>query len=231
MGAVIGSGVALGQNFHQIEERPVANSVYIVFIVLTGAGVLTTFLLANPTTVRRADGTRAVIIAQLSWWDELSGVFYGLYHDPLIILLIPYFWASNWFYTWQFNDFNLALFNPRTRGLNNLLYWLSQIIGAGLFGLFLDSVRLSRRMRAYVGWAILFAQIMATWGGNWVIQRTYSRETVYAVEPVFKKMDLHDDQYAGRAILYIWNGISDACWQTYAYCAPCSYSCRHPFAH
>lgn len=217
MGAVIGAGVALGQNFHQIDENAVPNNIYIVFIVLTACGVLTTLLLADPATVRRADGTRAIVVAQLSWWDELSGVFYGLAHDPLILLLVPYFWASNWFYTWQFNDFNLALFNPRTRALNNLLYWLSQIVGAGLFGLFLDSVRLSRRMRAYLGWAILFAQIMATWGGNWVIQRTYTREMVEDKVNKFHKMDLYDEGFVGRAWLYIWNGISDACWQTYAY--------------
>lgn len=177
-----------------------------------------TLLLANPTSVRRADGTRAVVIVQLSWLDELSGVFQGLLSDPLIILLLPYFWASNWFYTWQFNDFNLALFNPRTRALNNLLYWLSQILGAGLFGLFLDSSRLSRRARALFGWGILLVQIMAVWGGNYVLQRTYDRSTI--LDPGFVKMDLRDREYVGRAWLYVWNGISDACWQTYAYCAP-----------
>lgn len=176
-----------------------------------------TLLLADPVTIRRADGTRAVVIAQVSWADELRGVFQGLLSDPLILLLFPYFWASNWFYTWQFNDFNLALFNPRTRALNNLLYWLSQILGAGLFGLFLDSSRLSRRARAHIGWAILFAQIMAVWGGNYVIQRTYDRDTI--LDPAFVKMDLRDARYPSRAWLYIWNGISDACWQTYAYCA------------
>ena len=212
-GAVIGSAVGLGQNFNVLDERRVDNGVYITFIVITACGFLATLLLADPTTVRRADGTRAVIVAQLSWIDEFRGAFTGVVQDPLILLLLPYFWASNWFYTWQFNDFNLALFNPRTRSLNNLLYWLSQILGAGLFGLFLDSPRLTRKWRAYLGWLILLLQIMATWAGNFVVQQTYSRDNL--PNP---KGDLHDSIYTGRAILYIWNGISDSCWQTYAYC-------------
>ncbi|KZV84729.1 major facilitator superfamily transporter [Exidia glandulosa HHB12029] len=211
IGAVIGSAVPLALTFHQTEDVSVGNGTYIAFIILTASGMCATLLLSPPSTVRRADGTRSVVMVQLSWIDEIRGVFQGLLSDPLIILLLPYFWASNWFYTWQFNDFNLALFNPRTRALNNLLYWLSQILGAGLFGLFLDSSRLSRRSRAHIGWVVLLAQIMAVWAGNLVIQRTYDRDN----KP--PKMDLTDKLYAGRAILYIWNGISDACWQTYAY--------------
>ncbi|KAH7101411.1 major facilitator superfamily domain-containing protein [Auriculariales sp. MPI-PUGE-AT-0066] len=216
-GAVIGSAVPLAQTFHAAgtEEKPVSNGVYIGFIVITAAGFLSTLVLADPSTMRRADGSRAVVVAQLSWIDEFRGAFLGLVYDPLILLLLPYFWASNWFYTWQFNDFNLALFNPRTRSLNNLLYWLSQILGAGLFGIFLDSSRLTRKSRAYGGWIVLFAMIMATWGGNYVVQQTYDRATVE--DNTFRKTDIRDREYAGRAILYIWNGISDSCWQTYAY--------------
>ena len=53
--------------------------------------------------------------------------------------------------------------------LNNLLYWLSQIIGAGVMGLFLDFKGLRRRVRAFGGWIILFTII------NWLATRERSR--------------------------------------------------------
>lgn len=38
-------------------------------------------------------------------------------------------------------------------------YWLAQIIGALVFGFFLDNQKLSRRKRAIWGWAFLFVVI------------------------------------------------------------------------
>ena len=40
-------------------------------------------------------------------------------HSALAVLLFPFFLTSNWFYTWQFNDYNGALFTLRTRALVN----------------------------------------------------------------------------------------------------------------
>jgi hypothetical protein len=70
------------------------------------------------------------------------------------------FFASNWFYTYQFNDVNLPNFNIRTRALNNVLYWMSQIIGAYVFGYCLDIRACSRRLRAKIGLAALFVITM-----------------------------------------------------------------------
>jgi len=59
----------------------------------------------------------------------------------------------------EFNDYNDALFNIRARSLNNLVYWLSQIIGSISIGFLLDQKWISRRVRAYSGWVILFFMI------------------------------------------------------------------------
>ena len=55
----------------------------------------------------------------------------------------------------EFNDYNGTLFNIRTRALNNLVYWLSQIIGSVAIGFLLDQQGIRRRIRAYVGWFVL----------------------------------------------------------------------------
>ena len=60
----------------------------------------------------------------------------------------------------EFNDFNGALFNIRTRSLNNLVYWLAQILGSGAMGFLLDQRGLSRRVRAFSGWCVLLIMVL-----------------------------------------------------------------------
>ena len=61
--------------------------------------------------------------------------------------------------TTEFNDYNGALFNIRARSLNNLVYWLSQIVGSIAIGLLLDQRRLARRFRAFSGWLVLLLMV------------------------------------------------------------------------
>lgn len=94
-----------------------------------------------------------------SWLSEIKGLFETFKLEPYIVLLFPMFWASNWFYTYQFNSVNGAVFDVRTRALNSVLYWTAQIFGAGLNGLFLD-VPMRRRTKALVAWVNLFVLTM-----------------------------------------------------------------------
>ena len=66
----------------------------------------------------------------------------------------------------EFNDYNGAIFNIRTRSLNNLIYWLSQMVGAILMGLLLDQRGIRRRIRAYTGWFALLVLVFIVhiWG-------------------------------------------------------------------
>jgi hypothetical protein len=91
-----------------------------------------------------------------TWKTELLGLWETLRSDPYIILLFPMFFASNWFYTYQFNDVNLAQFNTRTRALNNTLYWIAQMFGAGIFGFALDFPNIRRTTRAKAAWVAMF---------------------------------------------------------------------------
>lgn len=96
--------------------------------------------------------------------------------------------------------------------MNALLYWLSQIFGSGLFGLLLDFQKLfSRQQRAVLGWVILSCVIFIVWGFGWSVQRDYDRDSTLI------KMDWKDSGYLGRVWLYIFYGLTDSMWQTYAY--------------
>ncbi|KAK0556166.1 hypothetical protein OC846_001385 [Tilletia horrida] len=216
LGAVIGSIVELGLAKDN-QANTVSNATYAAFLVLMVLGSLVTWCLKKPEDVIRSDGTRVVVPTQLSWKLEIKGLFWILRSDPYIICLFPLFFASNFFYTIQFNAYNGALFTLRTRALNSMLYWLAQMFGAFSLGLILDSTRLSRRRRAWIGWAICFVLIWAVWGGTYAKQRTYTRESV-ADGSGYVRVDYTDSRaYAGLVILYIMDGIVDSVWQCLVY--------------
>jgi len=140
----------------------------------------------------------------------------SLQTDPYVLLLFPMFLASNWFYTWQFNDFNDGIFNIRARSLNNLVYWLSQIVGSLSIGFVLDQKKLTRRFRAFTGWVILFVMVFVVHIWAYFYQKQYTRLT-YPPLGNASKMDIFDHGYAGRILVYIFCGLLDAMWQTAVY--------------
>lgn len=214
LGAVIGSLVPLAQNIHS-KSNSVNDGTYVAFIVLTAAGFVLAMFLCNPLYVQRSDGSHVIMMKNPTWKSELLGLVETLKTDYYIVLLFPFFLASNWFYTYQFQDVNLAKFNIRTRSLNALLYYISQILGAYIYGFALDTSRISRSMRAKICIVSLFALTMAIWGGGYAFQKTYTRAEVTADS--FVKMDWSDSGYVGPMFLFMFYGFFDAAWQTSAY--------------
>ncbi|TFY82247.1 hypothetical protein EWM64_g1768 [Hericium alpestre] len=231
LGSVVGASVSLGQNFHSTSNA-VGNGTYvrahqfivllmlifhraqIGFLVLTLIGVAIPMCMADPKKMVRTDGTKVTTPRHPSWRVELYGLYVALKTDPLIVLLFPMFFASNWFYTWQFNDFNGALFNIRARSLNNVLYWLAQIVGSLAMGFFLDRHQFKRRVRAYGAWVILLLTVFAVQTWAYFYQRQYTRASI---PDNAHKVDIYDKAYIGRAFLYICCGILDSMWQTTTY--------------
>jgi hypothetical protein len=123
-------------------------------------GAVLAWTLVDARHVRRADGSHVILMKHPTWQSEIFGLWEVLRSDPYILLLFPMFFASNWFYTYQFQDVNLARFNLRTRALNNTLYWISQIAGAYVFGFALD-INVKRTIKAKVALAVLFALTMS----------------------------------------------------------------------
>ena len=164
-----------------------------------------------------------------TWWSEITGLWEVFLTDPYIVLLFPMFWASNWFYTYQFSDVNVAYFNTRTRALNNTLYWTAQIFGAAIFGYSLDLQAVRRTTRAKAAWGTLFVLTFVIWGGGYKFQTRYNRNTFPEKDNVVKE-DWTTSGYVGPMFLYIFYGFYDAAWQTCVYwyvpraTLPCLYS-------
>ncbi|KAJ6516215.1 MFS general substrate transporter [Mycena sanguinolenta] len=215
LGGVVGAAAAFGQNFHTTAGN-VSNGTYISFLVLTVLGAIIPLFMIDPKKMIRTDGTRVVIPHAPSWKTEILSLWVALRTDPMIILLFPMFFASNWFYTWQFNEYNGALFNIRTRSLDSMLYWSAQIVGSLIMAFVLDMKNVSRRNRAFTGWALVFVMVFVVHGWGYAYQKQYTRASIAAVAAT-DKMDLTDKAYVGRVFLYIFFGLLDAMWQTSVY--------------
>lgn len=214
--------IPLGQNIHTTTQKTVTDGTYVAFIVLTGAGALLAWSLVDSRDVVRSDGSRVILMKNPTWWSEIYGLWATLRSEPYIVLLFPMFWASNWFYAYQFNDVNHARFNTRTSALNNVLYWLAQILGSFIFGYCLDLKQFRRSMRAKGVWVALFVLTMAIWGGGYAFQTKYTRAEVAAAEkgdPAYRwvPLDWTSSGYIGPMFLYIFYGVFDAAWQTSVY--------------
>ncbi|KAF9233318.1 major facilitator superfamily domain-containing protein [Melanogaster broomeanus] len=213
LGGVVGSAVAFGQNFHSLAGS-VGNGTYIGFLILALIGVFLPPLMANPDKIIRTDGTKVVQFRHPSWKAEFISLFVALKTDPWIVLLFPMFFASNYFFTWQFNDYNGAIFTTRARGLNNFVYWTTQIVGSLFIGFFiLDQKRLRRRVRAFTGWTLVLALVFTVHIWAYFYQRTYTRATVSPATAI----DIYSASYPAHVWLMIFFSLLDSMWQTFAY--------------
>jgi predicted MFS family arabinose efflux permease len=194
----------------------VSDGTYIGFIVLMFLGALFALCLCDAGKVIREDGSKVILMKNPTWKSEFIGLWQTIQSDTYIILLFPMFFASNWFYTYQFNGMNGAHFNVRTRALNNTLYYIAQIIGAFIFGYTLDLQYSRRTVRAKASLIALFVLTMVIWGGGYVWQA--KQDPRYLTQDKnYHTTDWTDDGYIGPMFLYIFYGFYDAAWQTCVY--------------
>lgn len=126
--------------------------------------------------------------------------------------MLPASWASNFFYTYQFNNVNGKLFTLRTKGLNNVFYWGAQMVGSFGIGYLLDFSFTSRRVRGLFGVAIVAALGTAIWGGGLANQSRYTDGEWTNL------IDFKDGRrYAGPFVLYFSYGLLDAMFQSLVY--------------
>jgi hypothetical protein len=180
-------------------------------MILQFLGALLAMCMVDSKNVMRADGSHVIAMKNPTWTSELLGLWQTLQSDTYIVLLFPMFLASNWFTTYQFNVVNGAKFDIPTRALNNVLYWISQMIGAWIFGNALDISRISRPLRAKIVLVVMLVFTMAVWGGGYAFQKTFVR----VKEPVLS--NFKDPGYVGPMFLYIFYGVYDAAFQTCVY--------------
>ncbi|KAF7896515.1 hypothetical protein EAF00_006529 [Botryotinia globosa] len=217
LGGVFGALIPLALNINDTSNHVVSDGTYIGFIILMFIGALSALCLCDAHKVRRADGSHVILMKNPTWNTEIWGLWYTLRNNVYVFLLFPMFFASNWFYTYQFNGVNGAHFNTRTRALNNILYWFAQIIGAFLSGYALDIQRFKRTTRARAGLIVLIVLTAAIWGAGYGFQSSVPDRDVTGKLDYEGKMDWTSEGYAEGLVLYIAYGFYDAVWQLSVY--------------
>ncbi|KAK6129362.1 hypothetical protein DH2020_036878 [Rehmannia glutinosa] len=205
MGGVIGGLIPFVLNFHRNEAVSVNDGTYIGFMIFMSIGTILSLSILHPSRVVRDDGSRCTNIKYSSVSVE-AGEILKLFLDWKMLLMVPASWASNFFYSYQFNNVNGILFNLRTRGLNNIFYWGAQMIGSILIGYIMDFSFKSRRVRGLFGIGVVAVVGTAIWGGGLVKQLDYSRHDLPT-----QKVDFKDGTgFAGPFVLYFSYGLLDA---------------------
>ncbi|EPB93083.1 hypothetical protein HMPREF1544_00157 [Mucor circinelloides 1006PhL] len=216
LGATLGAAIPLGNEWNSGTKTEVKITTYIAFMVIMVFGALLTLALLPANRVVRADGAQ-VSLHKFSNWKREAVEVLKLFKDWRMLILIPLFAGSNWFYTYQFQVYNGPGFmHIRARALNNLVYWLFQIIGAGIFGWFLDAERIgSRKQRAMYGNILTLVIIVALWIGAVFIQTKFTRESIKL--DTWVQIDVFDKEYPGLVIEYALFGLIDAVYQGFVY--------------
>lgn len=212
MGGVIGGLIPFILNYNRNEAASVNDGTYIGFMCFMSAGALLSLAILPPSRVIRDDGTRCTNIKYSNVSTELKEVL-KLFLNWKMLLIIPASWASNFFYSYQFNNVNGLQFNLRTRGLNNVFYWGAQMLGSVGIGYVFDFSFPSRRMRGFVGIGVVALFGTAIWGGGLANQLNYSHDK----PPTKLDFKISGSDFAGPFVLYFSYGLLDAMFQSSVY--------------
>ncbi|XP_077245609.1 UNC93-like protein 1 [Tasmannia lanceolata] len=212
LGGVIGGFIPFILNYNQSEASSVSDGTYIAFMCFMSVGTVLALSILPPRRVVRPDGTRPSNVKYNSVTKEGMEIL-KLFLNWKMLMIVPASWASNFFYSYQFNNVNGLMFNLRTRGLNNVFYWGAQMLGSVAIGYVLDFSFASRRTRGFVGIGIVAVLGTAIWGGGLANQLNYTFDN----KPV--KLDFKDsgNDYAGPFVLYFSYGLLDAMFQSMIY--------------
>ncbi|WOG92729.1 hypothetical protein DCAR_0312004 [Daucus carota subsp. sativus] len=212
MGGVIGGLIPFILNYNRSEASSVNDGTYIGFMVFMTIGTVLALAILHPSKVIRDDGSVCTNMRYSDVRTELWAIL-KLFSDWKMLLMFPAAWASNFFYSYQFNNVNGILFNLRTRGLNNVFYWGAQMLGSVMVGYIMDFSFKSRRMRGLAGITVVGILGTAIWGGGLAHQLGYSRGD----KP--EKLDFKDSgsAFAGPFVLYFSYGLLDAMFQSMVY--------------
>lgn len=199
-------------NFNNITGSTVNNATYISFMTIMSLGAISSVILKSPSEVFKADGTLVDYQENRpSLKSEFQGIF-RLFLEAKIVCLIPAFFTSNFFYAYHFNVINGKIFNLRTRGLNNTIYWGVQMIGSYAYSVMvLDNGNKSRKSRGTIGIIILFIFSVTGWGMCTYLQLKFTRSNVSP------QLDFMDIDSIFPMFLYIIFGFLDSIFQNFIY--------------
>ncbi|KAK4450147.1 major facilitator superfamily domain-containing protein [Podospora aff. communis PSN243] len=170
-GQLIGGAINLGLNANTSTAGKVSWVTILVFVVLQACALPLSFLLSPPHKTNRADGSKIVVEARTSTSEQLRQLWKTA-TTKQIGLLLPIFFSS-WFYWGYLSSFLTIYFSVRARALASFLSAITGTIACGLFGLFLDSQKLTVKTRIRSGFLLSCGLFTLMWIWVMYIQHEY----------------------------------------------------------
>ncbi|EXJ82918.1 hypothetical protein A1O3_06734 [Capronia epimyces CBS 606.96] len=214
VGALIGAAIPLGQNWNAGDNNGsrVNDGTYIGFFVLMICGSVIGLTLYPWQKMVREDGSRVTLGDHKTLKQELVSSYRVVMAHRWIVFFFPMSWAVNFYFIYQGNQYNGAVFTVRGRSLNALLNGLGAIIAPWVLWLITDKLPLQRRGRALAGAIYVFVLVNAIWIGGYFAMR----ETVMGLTEA-ERMDVFSPGYASHAFLYFMYGYLDATYNCFSY--------------
>lgn len=169
LGGMAGSLLGFISNYNSTSSGA-STVTYICFMVVMGFCSTGALFLAKPEDVQRKDKTMCKLSNPPTISSEVKGII-SVFTDRKMLMLVPLFLYTNWCYTYQFQKFNVGIFNTRTTGFNSFLYWGAQMIGAYILGLMLDDTNLTRSSRGFRSFILVAAIGILSW--SWGLKVEY----------------------------------------------------------
>lgn len=216
MGGVVGGLIPFVLNYNRETAASVNDGTYIGFMIFMAIGTILSLGILHPSKVIREDGSTCTNIKYSNVLTETVEIS-KLFLNWKMLLIVPAAWSSNFFYTYQFNNVNGALFSLRTRGLNNVFYWGAQMIGSIVVGYIMDFSFKSRKVRGLVGITVVGILGTAIWIGGVFNQRTYNHQDVVLKSVRILDFKESGTDFAGPFVLYFSYGLLDAMFQSMVY--------------
>ncbi|KAI9298797.1 MFS general substrate transporter [Neoconidiobolus thromboides FSU 785] len=220
LGSVLGNIIPFSLNFNSASGK-LGNGTYIGLIVVMLVGCAISLGLAPIEKVVRHDGSPVKVTKYENILSEAIEVL-KVFLNWKMVVLVPLFVASNYFYTYQWDIMNYFVFNLRTRSFNNIWYWAAQMVGAYGMGKLLDYPKMKRSSKGLIGLAALTISFTAVWGGALAFQLQFTAEDnpfkAYTAPTASSPgVDFTSSNYGGLIVLYLLFGLLDAMLQTLAY--------------
>ncbi|UPK98529.1 hypothetical protein LCI18_009464 [Fusarium solani-melongenae] len=171
---LIGGAINLGLNANRSTGGKVSYVTILVFVCLQVLSFPVAFLLAPPDKTQRPDGTHIIVEAKTPAKEQLR-MLWKTVTTRKIGLLLPIFFSS-WFY-WGYASTYLTLyFTVRARALASFLSAITGTLACILFGIFLDSSKITVKSRIRYGFIFSAGLFTSLWIWVLIVQHGFEQK-------------------------------------------------------
>ncbi|CAG9944844.1 unnamed protein product [Clonostachys rosea f. rosea IK726] len=173
-GQLIGGAINLGLNANRSTGGKVSYVTILVFVGLQALAVPIGFGLSSPEKTERSDGSKIVVEERTPAKVQLKKLWQTI-TTRQIGLLLPIFFSS-WFY-WGYASTYLTLyFSVRARALASFLSAITGTLACILFGIFLDSNKLTVKARIRYGFVFSCGLFTLLWIWVLIVQHGFEQK-------------------------------------------------------